>query len=101
MVLTKEIYDKGFIDRYFIYRITNDTIYEVQKENYDQVNDVIFKKVQLKWKLSGPPNNTYKNNVLMMPGVIQYNTKQIKTASETVPRLTDYLKDPLQYYLGY
>lgn len=95
------MYDKIFIDRYFVYRVTNNTMYEVLQDNYDLIVDVIFKKVKIKWKLSGPANSIYNNNVLQMPGVIEYNTKQIKIGSKTVPQLEDYLKDPLQYYLGY
>ena len=99
--ITKEMYDKIFIDRYFVYRVTNNTVYEVLQDNYDLIVDVIFKKVKIKWKLSGPANSIYNNNVLQMPGVIEYNTKQIKIGSKTVPQLEDYLKDPLQYYIGY
>ena len=101
ITLTKEVYDKVFLERYFVYRITDNFLFEVAKENYQQINDVIFKKVQLTWKISGPANNVYTNNVLSVPGVIEYNTKQTKIASRTIPQLLDYLTNPTQYYLGY
>jgi len=89
---TQKDYDKGTIDRYFIIKRNDDTkIIEVDKKQFLTLNKKnsgldggIYKGIKLMWKITGPINDIYKNNILVEYGIEDTNKRTIKLKSKEV-----------------
>lgn len=93
-------YDKGYIDRYFLKKTNENIIFEVSYITTN-VNTNLYKKVQLKWKISGPRNNIYKNNILDKNGVEESNRFEIdRVRKEEGVDLSGTLTNLLEYWRG-
>ena len=100
-VTTDYDYSIGKIKRYFVGRPNYESIVEVNANDYSQYSSPFFIPVKLTWKISGPRNNIYVNNILDEVGVYEYNMKIIKHANETLPNLEKLLNNPLQFWRGF
>ena len=83
-------YFKGYIVRYFVQKANdiNSVIYEVSKSNYTQItSSPIYVNVKLDWRLTGDPIEIKKSN-----------TSSVRIASETIPKISLYLPNLLQFY---
>ena len=81
---------KGYIVRYFVQKAndTNSVIYEVSKSNYTQItSSPIYVNVKLDWRLVGDPIEIKKSN-----------TASVRIASKTIPKISLYLPNLLQFY---
>jgi hypothetical protein len=95
-------YNRGFIKRYFIQK-TNDKgspIYEIDsitKSYYN--NKVQFITTELKWRISGPTEQTYDNTgTVIDKAVSESNRIAIKLVAHEIPNLKLYLPNLLQFY---
>jgi len=102
---TSTDYTNGFMTR-FILKPTissqvNDFI-EVKSDKYTSVIQdsdakVLYKSVSLVWKLTGPLYDVYRNNIRIMPGIIDSNKRSIAEAEKFIPNLSLYFTDLIQF----
>tara|TARA_R100001015_G_C4557027_1_gene117648 strand:- start:146 stop:724 length:579 start_codon:yes stop_codon:yes gene_type:complete len=68
----KEDYDNGFAERFFYKRKGSETINEISKDGFDELDSPYYQKLKLKWKISGPLNDTPEEK-----GIIDTNKRTI------------------------
>lgn len=101
--VTEEDKINGFMERYFGYRYDNKCI-ELNKEKFNKIgseeglSDVLYLKVKLKWKISGPTydRKDERGNVLES-GVYDTNKRTVALYSEKYPLLKLKLMDFLEF----
>ena len=103
VAITKENINNGYVDRFIIKRANDNVFYEVNSDTYDMytnedIDPVLYLAVKFKWYITGNINDVRQGNILI-PGVPSNNYKELQTAEKTVPNITSYLKDLLQYYV--
>lgn len=102
---TNTDYNNGFMTR-FILKPTissqiNDFI-EVRSDKYISVVQdgdakVLYKSASFLWKLTGPLYDVYKDNIRILPGIIDSNKKSLAEAEKFIPNLSLYFTDFLQF----
>ena len=98
---TGEDYINGYITRYFLKKANENVIIEVSVLSYKNVNQNLYKSVQLKQKISGPKNNIYKENILDKAGVMEQNKFEIdRVKKEEGVDLSATLANLLEYWRG-
>lgn len=100
--ITQQDRETGFVARYFIKKINENNITEIDKTQYqDWLNNKIdrnlYSATEIFWRITGNRNNEYQNTVLQL-GVIETNTRSIQIAQQTLPGITLKLTNPLEYY---
>tara|TARA_R110000772_G_scaffold63789_1_gene142661 strand:- start:835 stop:1452 length:618 start_codon:yes stop_codon:yes gene_type:complete len=103
VAITKENINNGYVDRFIIKRANDNVFYEVNSDTYDMytredIDPVLYLAVKFKWYITGNINDVRQGNILI-PGVPSNNYKELQTAEKTVPNITSYLTDLLQYYV--
>ena len=103
VAITKENINTGYVDRFIIKRANDNVFYEVNSDTYDMytredIDPVLYLAVKFKWYITGNINDVRQGNILI-PGVPSNNYKELQTAEKTVPNITSYLTDLLQYYV--
>jgi len=102
---TTQDYINGFFIRYVIKPVIssqlNDFI-EITNTKYStiiQSNDllVLYKPTSFIWKLTGPLYDVYRNNIRIMPGIIDSNKRSIAEAEKFIPNLSLYFTDLIQF----
>ena len=99
-IVTKDNYSKGYIYRYFVQKINDLTITEVNKDKYNDINSQYYNKVVIKWIISGPKNNVYKNKILETKGVQEQNIQILVENEKLMKGLKVYLNNPLEFWGG-
>jgi hypothetical protein len=99
---TEEDYYIGFIRRYFV-RKANDVngfTYEIPKDEYrNYIDNPFWTTADIKWRISGPLNPTYKNNGdIDDRGVMNSNKAAIGIAASKIKNIGLYLPNVLQFY---
>jgi hypothetical protein len=97
----KNNYDDGSFVRYFINKRNQNQIIETNARDYSATNDWFFIKGELTWQLTGVRNNQYNGNMLVEPGVEEYNIIQINNLRKTMSGIENILTNPLQFWQGY
>ncbi|MEY3079336.1 MAG: hypothetical protein RL086_489 [Bacteroidota bacterium] len=98
--VTKDDYKKGYIYRYFVKKINDLTITEVNKNNYNSISYNFYIKEYIKWVISGPENNEYRNKILYREGVRQINSKTLADTEKKMKGIKSYLNNPLEFWGG-
>lgn len=98
--ITKDDYRIGYIYRYFVQKINDLTITEVNKDNFNDVSSNFYIKEYIKWIISGPENNEYKNKILYREGVKQINVKTLVNTEKKMKGIKNYINNPLQFWGG-
>ena len=95
-------YKLGFIKRYFIRRANDEYghIFEISKDVFDNYSTSPFWITQqLKWRISGPVDQSYKDNGDVNDmGVLNSNKISLSEASIGMRNLKLYLPNLLQLY---
>lgn len=91
-------YENGFINRYFVKKINDRTIYEISKDNYVDISSNIYIKIAINWKLTGKRNDVYQNKIKIYEGVYEYNKNQINKYKSYMTGLEKILRDPLEFW---
>lgn len=91
-------YESGYIDRYFVKRANDVSIYETSKDNYFDISSRLYIKIVIKWKLTGKRNDIYQNGIKTYEGVYEYNKNQINIYKKVVIGLENILRDPLEFW---
>ena len=99
---TEEDYYIGFVRRYFV-RKANDVngfTYEIAKDEYaEYIDNPFWTSTDIKWRISGPLNPTYKENGEEDDrGVMNSNKAAIGIAASKIKNIGLYLPNILQFY---
>lgn len=99
---TQENYSDGYITRYFLKKVNEDLIYEVDDIQYfDQLRNVIdvhlYDGAAVKWYITGETVDTVNGSTTTL-GVITKNRKAIKDAEPIVPGISKLITNLLEYY---
>lgn len=97
--ITKD-YAKGYINRYFVQKINDLTITEVNKNKYNEISSALYNKLSIQWIISGPKNNQYKNKILDRKGVQEQNIQTLVKYEKKMKGLKVYLNNPLEFWGG-
>ena len=98
-------YKNGYFIRYFLKPVISSQIndfIEVKSDKYSSVIDnkdarVLYNSARVTWKLTGPLYDIYKDNIRINSGIIDTNKRSISNAEKTLPNISLYLTDPLQF----
>jgi hypothetical protein len=94
-------YKNGYITRYFVKKINDNTIYEVDSVGFSDISDTLYTKSSILWKITGKSNDTTDGKTLIDIGVISYNSYSITVLEKTIPGVRNILKNVLEFWLGY
>ena len=98
----KKDYDFGYIDRYFVAKINqSELMMETSIRDYNSTDASLYKKATIKWKISGPEINLYKDRILQTVGVVEYNNRRISEVIKIFPGASVILNNPKQYWRGF
>jgi len=99
---TNDDYSIGFIRRYFVRKANdeNSFTYEIHKDEYaDYIDNPFWTTADIKWRISGPLNPTYKENGdIDDRGVMNSNKAAIGLATHRIKNIALYLPNYLQFY---
>lgn len=107
-ILTENDYKLGIITRYFCNKLDSNstTIKEISKEiytslinqepTYDYISNIIAK---IPWKITGPLYDVYQNNILIQPGIVDTNSRQLAITEKTFPGISDYLNNLTEFII--
>jgi hypothetical protein len=99
---TEEEYATGIITRYFAKPVNANakTIKEIKKDVYESIfhqkgeyDDALNIVTKVPWQITGPLHDVYQGEIIISPGIIDTNFKQIKIAEIRFPGLSSYLID--------
>ena len=76
------------------------TITEVNKNKYNEISSTVYNKLSIRWIISGPKNNVYKNKMLDRTGVTEQNIKTLNVSENKMKGLKTYLNNPLEFWGG-
>jgi hypothetical protein len=93
-------YSLGYINRYFVQKINDLIITEVNKNKYNQISSTVYNKLSIRWIISGPKNNVYKNKILNRIGVTEQNVKILNVSENKMMGIKNYLNNPLEFWNG-
>jgi len=98
--VTTSDYTIGYKRRYFIKynastqlkfdEISSDT-YKSLKLDTSKYHTIMYNLVSLMWRVRGPLEDQYKNNILIKPGVYSSNQRSVSEAEKTCPGISLYL----------
>lgn len=97
-------YDVGFIRRYFTKKANdrNAYVFEISEKVYTEYlnnNDSFWVIANLKWRIKGPIDKTFKEDGTIKDiGVRESNKAALGLASATIPNIKLYLPNLLQFY---
>jgi len=93
-------YKNGYINRYFVQKVNDLTITEVDKDKYNKIYTQYFSKLVIQWIISGPKNNQYKNKILDIKGVQEQNLLTLTENENKMKGLKTHLNNPLEFWNG-
>ena len=101
--LTPYDINNGFISRFFIQKINESTVIEIDSETFNkwqskEIDPNIYVAVQIIWRISGTVIDETQDSVYM-PSVITINTNAIRIAKETIRNIDTILTNPLELYV--
>ena len=101
--ITQQQINNKMVDRYFLKKVNETSIIEVDAEQYQkwiskQIDSVVYLGISIPWTIAGEIEDTIINGT-MIKGVRTKNILQIQYANSKIPGISDYLTNPLQYYL--
>jgi hypothetical protein len=98
---TAEDYTNGYINRYLVKKVNENFIFEVSYITTQNINTNLYKFVEVKWRISGPKSNVYKNGILDKNGVEESNRFEIdRVKKEEGIDLSTTLTNLLEYWRG-
>jgi len=101
---TEEEYNNGYFTRYVIQLISSQSPYivEINKDNYAKLTQTedkfYYNTVEMLWKLIGPLDDIFENNIRVEAGVRDTNLRSLQEAEKKIPGLTKVFNNPLQFY---
>jgi len=101
-IITSKDLNIGYINRYFVQKINETWIIEINESLYKQlvnngIESKLYQFVSVTWYISGNIQDLV-NGIITNTGVITKNTQQIQNASKIISNIATKLSNPLQYY---
>jgi hypothetical protein len=101
--ITQQQINNKMVDRYFLKKVNETSIIEVDIAQYQkwiskQIDSVVYLGISIPWTIAGEIEDTIINGTLIK-GVRTKNNLQIQYANSKLTGISDYLTNPLQYYL--
>ena len=102
-IITEKDEDSGFFIRYFAKQLSNQVIFEIDKQTYKEVkkqktpHHKLYSVLELEWKISGPIFNKIYAGAIIEPGIIPTNNNSLSQAMDTMPGIENYIIDSLEY----
>jgi hypothetical protein len=101
--ITQQQINNKMVDRYFLKKVNETSIIEVDIAQYQkwiskQIDSVVYLGISIPWTIAGEIEDTIINGT-MIKGVRTKNNLQIQYANSKIPGISEYLNNPLQYYL--
>ena len=91
---------KGFMIRYFVYKVNDGQLVELDKDGYGKVGTddgfdaILWHKFKIRWKLSGSDYDIIDRvGNIKEAGIIDTNMRTVAVTSETYPSLMEYITD--------
>jgi hypothetical protein len=102
VTITQQNLEDGYVTRYFIKKINESSISEIDKTQYDawvskKIDNNLYVAVEVFWKIAGNRNTELVRGV-QLPGVVEVNLENISRANQIVPGISSKLTNLLQYY---
>ena len=102
IIISESDRQRGFCFRYFIKKINETTILEIDKQQYDawvsnNIDTKLYIAVKLTWYISGNIQDIKTGNVISK-GVISKNLHELQQADVTVPGMLNKIKNLTEYY---
>ena len=85
-------YSNGSYTRYFVKRHFQKLITEVNADSFANASDEFYNKLELKWKLTGPLNDTIEER-----GVYDTNRRLVLLAEKEMVGIRNYVTDYTEY----
>jgi len=101
--ITNKDEEEGFFIRYFVKQLSSGSIIEVNKNTYKEVkkqktpHHKLYSTLEIEWKISGPIFNKIYKGAIVESGIIPTNNKSLELAEDTMPGISEYIGDSLQY----
>jgi len=101
-IIDKSEYDIGFKTRYFIkYKAStrlkfdelSQSTYNNLLANPSEYHSIMYILTSLLWRVRGPLEDQYKNNILIRPGVYSSNKRSVSEAEKNCPGISLYLSN--------
>jgi hypothetical protein len=94
----------GYFMRYFLKKITDNIILEVNQQQYDdwnsnKIDKNLYDGLSFKWYISGPLDDIKTGSVITL-GVISKNRKELADANLRMPGITESFSSLTEYYLS-
>lgn len=102
VTITEQNREDGYVTRYFIKKINETNIMEIDKTQYDawiakKIDNNVYVAVDIVWKITGNQKSELIRGV-QHPGVAEINLANISRANQIVPGISSKLTNLLQYY---
>jgi hypothetical protein len=81
-------YSIPYTRRYFVKKVNDNDVIEVEGDNFKNVPDNIYQKVSINWQVSGIQRSVINDGKVIQEGAYEYNRKQVKLAEKYMPGLT-------------
>jgi hypothetical protein len=93
---------QGYVTRYFISKLNDDVVIEVNAEQYQKWHQgnfdrVLFGAAQIDWAITGPLQDKIENGITI-PGVATRNKKSIAAATSNIPAIQKHLSNLTEFY---
>lgn len=104
IIPTEEEYNNGYFTRYIaqLKSSVSPYIVEITGDNYAkliQTEDKFFyNTVEMLWKLTGPLDDIFEDNIRIESGVRDTNLRSLQYAEKKIPGLSKVFNNPLQFY---
>lgn len=100
--ISKQNVDAGYIDRYFIRKLNESIVLEIDESQYNlwnskKIDTNVYFATSISWFISGPIEDEVKVNSVKQ-GVRSKNLKQIQVLKQNIPEIENIITSPLQYY---
>jgi hypothetical protein len=101
-IITQQDRKQGSITRYFLKKINEQTIVEIDLEQFNDVatgkiDNNLYIAAKIEWSISGPLENSYSNGTTIL-GVKTKNHKAIIEAEKLLPGIATRLTNLVEYY---
>jgi hypothetical protein len=103
VIPTQDDFNRGYFNRYIISLKSSQSPYiiEVNEDKYNEliqsIDNYYYNSVVMLWKLVGPVQDIYRDNIRIESGVRDTNLRSITEASKVIKDISILLTNPLQY----
>ena len=101
-VPTKEQYQSGILIRYFVKKVNEDKIIEIDPSKINGLDKNLYIVISLNWKISGSKEKKIVNGIIEKSSVSENNAAEINRVKiETGVDLSFVLSNLVEYWRGY